>query len=156
MINLGNLKTKASNNQTLPKAIIVDNDGTISFLNGRSPYDASSCDNDLPNMFVINLVKRYFKDGYKIIFVSGRQEKYREPTIRFYNKYLPDLKDYSLLMRKDSDFRSDDIIKREIFFNEINDNYNIELVLDDRLRVCKMWYEIGLNLLRVGDPEANF
>lgn len=154
--NSGNLKTKASNNESLPRAIIVDNDGTISFLNGRSPYDASTCDNDLPNMFVINLVKRYYKDGYKIIFVSGRQEKYREPTVRFYDKYLPELKDYSLLMRKNSDFRSDDIIKKEIFFSEIDDNYNVELVLDDRLRVCKMWHEIGLNLLRVGDPEANF
>jgi predicted kinase len=37
-------------NEKLPKAIICDLDGTLALHNGRNPYDASTCDEDLVNM----------------------------------------------------------------------------------------------------------
>ena len=50
----------------------------------------------------------------------------------------------------------DSIIKRRIFEENIRGKFYIDFVLDDRLQVCRMWYEMGLPLLRVGDPDANF
>ncbi len=59
-------------------------------------------------------------------------------------------------MRESGDFRPDDIIKREIFDRKIRGVYNVKFVIDDRLKVCRMWHQLGLNLFRVGDPDADF
>ena len=71
-------------NEKLPRAVIFDNDGTISLIHsGRSPYDAASCDLDAPHPHVIECMKLYHNAGYKILFVSGREDKDRAPTERF-------------------------------------------------------------------------
>jgi predicted kinase len=138
------------------RAVIFDNDGTISLIHsGRSPYDASTCDLDLPHDHVIECMKLYHNAGYKILFVSGREDKDREPTERFYKKHFPEIK-YELFMRKTGDMRKDVIIKEEIFNNHIKDRYFIAGWFDDRLQVCKWVYNNGLPLFRVNNPEANF
>jgi predicted kinase len=133
----------------LPFAVICDLDGTLALLNGRNPYDASTCDNDILNTVVASIIK-----DKTVLLVSGREDKYREPTIKFLEKN--NIKYESLFMRPTGDFRKDSIIKREIFNNNIRGKYNIEFVVDDRLQVCRMWYDLGLNLLKVGDPESDF
>jgi predicted kinase len=144
--------------ETLPKAIIVDNDGTLSFLNGRNPYDATTCDQDLPNLYLINILHDlyYLTGKYKIVFMSGREDKYREPTINFYKKHLPWLSDYDLYMRKTGDMRRDCIIKQEMYEEFIKGKYHVSMWADDRLQVSRMIHELGLPLFRIGDPEANF
>jgi len=138
------------------RAIIVDNDGTICRIHsGRSPYDASTCDLDIPQDHVIECVKLYYKAGYKVLFVSGREEKDRAPTERFYQKYLPEVK-YQLFMRQTGDLRKDVIIKEEIFNNHIKNKYYVAAWFDDRLQVSKWVHQMGLPLFRVNDPEANF
>lgn len=137
------------------KAVIFDNDGTISLLNGRNPYDASTCDEDMPHTHVIECMKLYYNAGYKILFVSGREEKDREPTERFYQKHFPEVK-YELYMRPTGDMRKDVLIKEEIFNNYIKDKYFIAGWFDDRLQVSKWVYNSGLPLFRVNNPEATF
>jgi len=139
-----------------PKAIICDLDGTYCTIGDRSPYSAHNCDEvDFPNYHIIEIVKMYYDAGHEIIFCSGREEKDREPTMRFINKHSPNMT-YKLLMRKTDDKRSDDVVKEEIFNAEIKDRYWVKLVIDDRLRVCRLWFRLGLNLLRAGDPDADF
>jgi len=75
--------------------------------------------------------------GYKIILLSGREEKYKEPTFRFLETHQINFD--ILLMRKTSDNRKDSIIKKEIFAEHIQDKYFIEFVLDDRNQVVDMW-----------------
>jgi predicted kinase len=80
------------NDPSLPKAIICDLDGTLALMGDRSPFDASRCDLvDLPNPPVVEAVKLFFNAGYKIIFLSGRDEKDRGPTERFIIRHLPQL-----------------------------------------------------------------
>lgn len=142
--------------ESLPRAVIFDNDGTISLIHeGRSPYDASTCDLDDPHKHVIECMKLYYNAGYKILFVSGREEKDRAPTERFYQEYFPEVK-YELFMRPTGDMRKDVIIKEEIFNNCIKDKYFVAGWFDDRLQVSKWVYESGLPLFRVNDPEASF
>lgn len=139
-----------------PPALICDLDGTLAKIGARSPYDASQCDVvDSPNTHVVETVKLYYDTGYKVIFCSGRMEKDREPTERFIKRCLPDV-EYILLMRPDQDQRKDDVVKEEIFNASIKNKYWVRLVLDDRLSVCRLWHGLGLNLLRVGDPDATF
>jgi predicted kinase len=142
--------------ESLTRAVIFDNDGTISLIHsGRSPYDASTCDLDAPHPHVIECMKLYYDAGYKILFVSGREEKDRAPTERFYQKHFPHVQ-YELYMRPTGDMRKDVIIKEEIFNNHIKPKYFIAGWFDDRLQVSKWVYESGLPLFRVNDPEANF
>jgi len=142
-------------NKALPKAVIFDNDGTISLLNGRNPYDASTCDNDLPHEHVIECMKLYAAAGYKILFVSGREEKDRAPTERFYKKHFPHI-EYQLLMRPTGDMRKDVVIKEEIFNTYIKDIFFVAGWFDDRLQVSRWVHQVGLPLFRVNDPEATF
>lgn len=121
----------------LPKAIICDLDGTLALMNGRNPFDASTCDQDLINEPVSNLLKNYKKLGYKILLVSGREDKYKEPTLRFLATHEIVFDD--LIMRKTKDSRKDSVIKTEIYNNHIKDNYFIEFVLDDRNQVVDTW-----------------
>jgi hypothetical protein len=139
--------------------IDCDLDGTTSLLNGRSPYDASSCDRDPPNRPVVECIKGMYaylvsiapaakKKDVKILFTSGREEKYREPTERFLAEHLPGIP-YELHMRKTGDQRKDSIIKREMFDNEIRGKWNILFVLDDRNQVVDNWREMGLHCFQV-------
>jgi predicted kinase len=145
-------------NPNLEKAIICDLDGTISLFNTRerklhpgahvrSPYDASNCDQDSPNVPVIEVVNNFYEKGYKIIFCSGREDMYRPQTETFLNTYT-NVK-YSLFMRKTGDQRKDSIIKKEIFEADIKDKYNILFVLDDRSSVVDLWRSIGLTCFQV-------
>lgn len=127
----------ATQDKNLPKAVICDLDGTLSLLNGRDPYNAATCDNDLLNEPVAAVLKMAKQRGYQVILLSGREDKFREPTVRFLNKHQIgyDL----LLMRTSNDFRKDNIIKRELFESEIQGKYFVEFLLDDRNQVVDMW-----------------
>jgi predicted kinase len=142
--------------EKLQKAIICDLDGTLAIIGNRSPYDATNCHLiDKPNSYVIETVKLYYNANYKIIFCSGRSEKDRQATMQFINNHLPTI-EYILLMRPNNDMRKDDIVKEEIYNNNIKNKYWIHLAIDDRLSVCRLWFRLGINLLRAGDPDANF
>lgn len=149
-----------------PEAIICDLDGTLALIHNRSPYDASDCDiKDLPNVPVIETILAHYAKGRKIIFCSGREDKYRPETIRFIEKHclvdnsndpkdrdwVPIIKpiDYQLFMRKTDDFRKDAIIKEEIYQNHIEGKYNVLLVLDDRSSVVQFWRDKGLTCFQV-------
>lgn len=132
----------------LPDVVICDLDGTLCNLNGRNPYDASECENDGLNTVVYDLINK----EANIIFVSGREDKYREQTISFLKKHH--IQYAELHMRATDDFRKDSIIKREIFDNHIRGKSNVKYVLDDRNQVVEMWRQLGLICLQVA--EGNF
>ena len=127
----------ATQDKNLPKAVICDLDGTLSLLNGRDPYNAATCDNDLLNEPVAAALKMAKQRGYQVILLSGREDKFREPTMRFLDKHQIDYD--LLLMRTSNDFRKDNIIKRELFEGEIQGKYFVEFLLDDRNQVVDMW-----------------
>jgi len=150
----------------LPWTIICDLDGTLAlFGNSRNPYDASHCDEiDEPNKAVLGILNMFiFCSGQdfvpnisKLHFFSGRTDNYREPTLRFLNKKCGfDFSDpqYKLVMRVTGDKRSDEIVKREMFEEHIRGKYNVFMVIDDRNKVCRMWYSMGLPLFNVGSGE---
>jgi predicted kinase len=141
-----------------PFAIVCDLDGTLSLFNAlrsdgsvdvrypdahtRDPYNAYKCDEDTINEPVAAVIEAMHKEGYQIIFCSGREDCYREQTERFIKKHLS--VPYQLLMRKTHDQRKDSIIKSEIFDEHIGPNYNVFFVLDDRDQMVIQWRERGL------------
>lgn len=141
----------------LPEAVICDLDGTLALIHDRSPYDAKDCDiKDLPNWPVIKTILAHSQANRKIIFCSGREDKYQPETIRFIEKYCKIIDDmgiwnidYELYMRKTDDFRKDAIIKEEIYQEHIEGKYNVLCVLDDRDQVVEFWRSKGLTCFQV-------
>jgi uncharacterized HAD superfamily protein len=139
------------------KDIIVDIDGTLAdcshrqrFITGRRKkwkkfFEAAS--KDRPRIDVVAQV-RELANHHKIHLVSGRPEEYRQQTLKWLSHYRIPFE--SLHMREDGDYRSDDIVKQEIL-DLCFDKDNIELVIDDRPRVVRMWESNGLKVLDVGD-----
>ena len=127
----------ATQDKNLLKAVICDLDGTLFLVNGRDPYIAATCDIDLLNEPVAAALKMAKQRGYQVILLSGREDKFREPTMRFLDKHQIDYD--LLLMRTSNDFRKDNIIKRELFEGEIQGKYFVEFLLDDRNQVVDMW-----------------
>lgn len=141
----------------LPKAIIVDLDGTVALCAGvRSPYDYSRVRFDKPNLPVIKQVQdEAYKLGTKILFVSGRLAPIDSQC---YNDTLEWLYEHvkvpvEMLAMREVDGIDDTVIKYEIFHNLIRDKYNVKYALDDRNRVVSMWRSIDLLCLQVADGD---
>ena len=147
----------------LPKAVICDLDGTLSLLNGRSPYDASNCDKDPPNLPVVECIKAMYARGFQILFTSGREDKYREPTVRFIEQWVTEQVrldtegyrwetrpiSYHLFMRSSGDMRKDSIVKTELYDQNIRGKFNVVFACDDRNQVVDNWREMGLCCMQV-------
>jgi len=134
-----------------PQAIICDLDGTLAILNGRSPYDASSCMGDSINEPIAHILRTYAAAGFSIVLVSGRESRYRAPTEQWLADHtIP----YSALhMRRTRDFRKDAIIKTELYEAQIRDKYAVLFVLDDRNQAVDMWRGLGLTCLQVAPGD---
>ena len=135
-----------AHNPALPSAIICDIDGTLAISNGRSPFEFQKCHEDICNEAVRSIIER-FSDNTHVIFVSGREEKYRDVTANWIAANVK-LVGFHLFMRPTDDKRHDDIVKKEIYEREIAGKYNVRFVIDDRQRVVDMWRSLGLVCLQ--------
>ena len=131
---------------SLQSAIICDIDGTIAKMNGRSPYDWSKVDTDLPKKEVISIISALGRT-HKIILMSGRDGSVRGKTEEWLNRN--NIFYDSLYMRAPGDTRNDFIIKKELYDTEIKGKYNVQFVLDDRNQIVDMWRGLGLTCLQV-------
>lgn len=132
--------------------ILCDIDGTIAngedraskYLSGeKKDWDGyySELRFDKPIESVIRAV-RYLKEDHTVCLVSGRPDTYQRETTEWliHNNVPHDF----LFMRAGSDRREDSIIKKEIL--DKLPKHKIDLVLDDRPRVIRMWRENGLTV----------
>ncbi len=143
----------SSVNFMLPVCIISDIDGTIALFGDKNPYDRDFR-NDIMNFSVSRILKNELNKNTTLIFVSGRNEKNKDVTIKWLEDY--GFNKFELYMRKENDFRNDVIVKYEIYRDNIHNKYNVLSVIDDRLKVCRLWYRLGLPLFKVGNPDGDF
>ncbi|SHY52977.1 phosphatase domain-containing protein [Mycobacteroides abscessus] len=143
----------------LPEAIIVDIDGTVAHMAGRSPYDYTQVHTDTVDEHVRWLVNTIAgadntpEGPPHVLFVSGRDDECREAT----DKWLVDNCIYrdELHMRptgaKDANGNKlpDYRVKYDLFNQHIRGKYNVRFVLDDRDQVVNLWRALGLKCLQV-------
>lgn len=132
-----------------PWVTLCDLDGTLALLNGRDPYDASTCEQDKVNQTVRSVLNAMIRDGASslTILLSGRSDEYRSQTQRWLNDH--GIYHSMLLMRSTGDNRRDAIVKRELYEAHIQGVYNVRLVLDDRNQVVDLWRSLGLPCFQV-------
>lgn len=164
--------------QIKPRAIIVDVDGTFAIISGRNPYDVAQSESDLPNRPVIECIRAMRKQDRKLVFVTGREDKFRPQTRLFIERHMGNLvaghglhlggkrevcvtdqldtalPDYELFMRATGDKRRDSIVKFELYNEHIKDRYYVDFVLDDRNSVVDMWRrDAGLPTFQVAPGD---
>ena len=143
-------------NENLPGAWIVDIDGTLALnLGGRSPYEWHRVWEDFLNVPVYLVARGLTEVGIQIVFASGRDEVCRPETEEWLRVHASLISSSPLHMRPEGDTRKDTIVKREIL-DVIAKDYRVVGVLDDRPSVSRMWRDIGLPVLQVGDPHVEF
>lgn len=139
--------------KTLPRAIVVDLDGTMSLVTTRSPHDLSKVYEDEPNEAIVSLVNDQYMLGREIFFISGREEVCRDNTI----KWLADkagfpVGTYQLFLRPDKDKRPDTQYKKDIFNEFLLGKYHVDFWIEDRWRMTHtVRNELGIMCLQCTD-----
>jgi len=141
-----------------PKVVICDLDGTLCDTKWRVEhlrkqqkdwekfYDGIPYDQ--PREDVLKIYLDYLNEGCTGVLVSGRPEKYRHVTEEWLNSFK--IPRFVMLMRENHDLRQDDVVKKYILDTYLNKD-DIVAVIDDRLRVLRMWQSEGLYTIDVGD-----
>lgn len=135
--------------ETLPKAILLDVDGTAMKISpDRGPFEWSKVLLDEPNAPVVETVKALSAAGYKIIVMSGRDEICKEDTSLSLREAGIEFEE--IHMRPEADGRPDWKVKGELFDNHIRSRYNIVFCLDDRDQVVDFYRKtLGLTVFQV-------
>lgn len=158
-------KVSIEQDVSLPPAIICDLDGTLALLNGRNPYDATECGKDILNVPVYDMIINECLESLGeagiiqrtyLIFLSGRSDKYAEQTINWLNNNLPEYLSYELHMRHEGDYKPDEILKRELYDEFVAGKYFVKFVVDDRLKILRMWNSLGLYTFNVNQEQIEF
>tara|TARA_X000001036_G_C20587960_1_gene769538 strand:+ start:157 stop:591 length:435 start_codon:yes stop_codon:yes gene_type:complete len=141
------------------KIVLCDIDGTVAnndhrqhYLEGKKDWDGffSELINDRPIPEIINQIKEHHSSGKKIIFLTGRPEKYRKQTLLWLLEYFDF--ELNLLMRKNKDQRNKLIIKKEIF--ELNfDVKDIFLIFENDEELISMWKDFGANVFDINKSD---
>lgn len=135
-----------------PPAIICDLDGTLSDYTGlRGPYEFKKCANDRIVPHILSIIRLFAREGYHIIYCTGRDSSCRYETEDFLATYK--CPKGMLLMKETGDQRPTTEVKLELFDKHIRSCYNVKFVLEDRTSLVKMWRENGINCLQVAEGD---
>lgn len=145
---------RLSQQPELTAAVICDLDGTLAWMQGRSPYDGTKVDKDEIDPQLRDLLALLRHIGFTLLFVSGREgtEECRTKTQKWLENHFGN-QNFKLFMRKEKDYRGDEIIKKEIYDTYIKDKYYIATVFDDRNKVVNMWRKEGLLCCQVAEGD---
>jgi hypothetical protein len=136
---------------SLPVARIFDIDGTLALMDGRrSPYNTELCEGDSVNEPVRELLNS-IRQPRCIILCSGREDRFRPHTERWLR--ANEIEYNHLFMRATGDTRRDDIVKKEIYENNIRGKFWIAWVVDDRARVVAAWRSLGLTVFQCAEGD---
>jgi hypothetical protein len=154
---------------------IFDLDGTLALIDHRRHFIASTnkkldwtsfyaaCDQDLPNMPVINVLNALKTAGADVYVWSGRSDEVRDKTIAWLAQYVPrlfeDLKMPSVdapqfRMRPAKDSQADNDLKLS-WLNQliVQDRQRLQGVFDDRDKVVRMWRDQGVSCFQVASGD---
>lgn len=136
----------------LPKAIVVDIDGTLAHMTTRGPFAWKRVGEDDLDATVADMVAMYDREGYYIILLSGRDGVCEPETKAWLSQHSVPYDE--LYMRPAGNCDKDTLIKERMFFDKVAPFYNVKFVLDDRACVVDMWRGIGVQCFQVA--EGNF
>lgn len=155
----------------MSKIVICDIDGVLALPHPENPrgyFEWDRVQEDVPNEPMFAVLAGFILLGYEVLFVTGRSDVCEDDTVEWVLNHLVQVPlinlltelslelNISMLMRKDGDRREDTIVKKELYEEIVKEGHEVILAIDDRPRVLKMWQELGIPILAVGDPWKDF
>jgi hypothetical protein len=143
--------------------VICDIDGTASDPThrlhlvrgpGRRNWPAffDACHGDACHDDIALILRALLGQSRRVVYVTGRPERNRRATLDWLVRH--GLPDGPLHMRRDGDFRGDDVVKEEILDRDLQlTPEQVLCVLDDRDRVVAMWRRRGFRVLQVAEGD---
>jgi len=130
---------------------VFDIDNTLAHKGNRSPYDYSKVSEDKSDKSVIDVLNGLKESGNSIIIVSGRDYICSKETMKWLedNEIVYD----DIYMRAEGDRRKDWIVKAEIL-REIQKEFNVVGIFDDRRQVVNFNRKLGFKVFQV--ENGNF
>jgi uncharacterized HAD superfamily protein len=136
--------------------ILLDVDHTISNSFWRDPmigsatwdeYHAASID-DKPFKKVVTLINSLAAMNYNIIVVTGRNEKFRALTLKWFLKNQVHIDE--MLMRPNDVFLKNAEMKTQLINERFGSNYNnIQFALEDNEDACIAYMNLGITSLQI-------
>lgn len=143
-------------NTSLPKAVIVDIDGTLAHHHGvRNIFEWGKVNLDKPDTLVVEVVRGLRAQNIRIVVASGRDDICKPQTWVWLREHLG-FEPADLFMRVTGDTRRDCIVKKEILFNQIAPKYAVIGAIDDRPQVVRLWHSLGIRVLACGLQHKEF
>ena len=134
-----------------PDCIVIDLDGTVALHRNRLPFDWDKLGTDFFDPRMHHLIMTYVKTGVKLIFLTGRPESVRLATENWIDSNLQT--DYELIMRPVNEYRSGEIVKKELWEKYVEPYYNTICVFEDSNKCVNMWRELGLLTCQVANAD---
>jgi len=139
--------------------VIIDIDDTLSLAgkrfqlakkpNGKIDWDIahniSLVKDDKPNLPMIDLAKRYKKEGFKIVILTGRPESIRDVTEEWLKKYGIEYDALYMRLEKENYIKAP-IFKKKIYQLHLDDVF---CAYDDDEEVIQMWNSLGITAFKV-------
>lgn len=129
-------------NPDLPEAIWVDVDGTLADRDHpdapqpvRGPYDETRVLEDAPIQHIVDLVRILHAAGKKIVIMSGRTDSCQEDTEKWLKLHNIPYDAIHMRRTEEDKGRKDNLVKHDLFWNNVAHKYNIIYALDDRQQV---------------------
>lgn len=140
--------------------IAFDFDGTLCDIQHRLhhiqkphanwPAFFKDCVHDAPIVPLIQVCNALALTGNRIEVWSGRSDIVRAESEAWLHRHAVP---FSVLrMRKDGDYRADDVVKAE-WLTQLTPEFWPELAFDDRDRVVKMWRAHGIRCCQVAPGD---
>lgn len=134
-----------------PDCIVIDLDGIVALHRNRLPFDWDKLGTDFFDPRMHHIIMTYVKTGVKLIFLTGRPESVRLATETWIDSNLQT--DYELIMRPVNDYRSGEIVKKELWEKYVEPYYNTICVFEDSNKCVNMWRELGLLTCQVANAD---
>lgn len=119
-------------------------------------YEA--CDQDKPINPVIDIFDSLCRTNFKnnIQIWSGRCESVKDKTLNWLDRYIDIDNIGDVKMRPIGDNTPDDQLKEKWLDEAIAAGHKIEMVFDDRKKVCDMYIRRGIFVFDVSQGNGNF
>lgn len=140
--------------------VIIDIDNTLSNANerfkfatkqnGKIDWDIAHKPQyvilDKPNYPMIDLAKKYKKDGFEVIVLTGRPDSIETVTKEWLQKYGVEY-DQLIMRNRSSHFLKAPVYKKKVYETIIKSD--VFCAYDDDQRIIDMWIEIGIPCFKV-------
>ncbi len=129
--------------QNLPKAVLVDIDGTLAAANSGCPCGTPRCvTDDLQHRLGDMLRELAPNHGCQMVILTGRDEENRDELFEWLTAKDVGCDDVHMRLRGDT--RRDNVVKLELFNRHVRDRFNIVAAFGDRDPAVRLWRRLGL------------